>query len=326
MDHPLSRRRFLALMGGLACVPFLPGCAPEAKPIRIAIHMWPGYEPLSLANSLGLLDDKQVTLIETDSFTDSIKLLEEGKIDGAGLTLDEVLRLRETGIPLSVLLICDISAGGDMLLAQPDIKTLADIKGRRIAVEDGALGALMLYEILHTAGLEKSDLTIVSLPIEQQAQAWQRGEIDAAVTFEPAASEIKSLGGKVIFDSRQIPELIFDVIAVRTELLDAAHSDALRHLLAAHLQALGHINTNPDDAAYRMAPRFKLPPDQVLSTFKGLVLPDLDNNLRLLGGTAPVALRSAQRIADTMQKAGILHQPADMTGLLRPEYLPKKAS
>jgi len=203
---------------------------------------------------------------------------------------------------------------------------MADLKGRRIAVEKIALGELMLYQILLAAGLNREDVIPVSLTVEEQAGAWQRGEIDAAITFEPGANQIKKLGGKVLFDSSRIPELILDVIAVRTELLDAADADALRHLLSAHLKALQHINVNPDDAAYRMAARFKLPPGEVLSTFKGLVLPDLDNNIRLLGGATPVVLNNVNIIAETMLKAGLLHHKADLNGLLRPEYLPKSIS
>lgn len=308
-------------MGVAACTPLLPGCLRRPRPVTIALHMWPGYEPLSLARSMGWLDENQVTLYETHSATDSIELLEQGKIDGAGLTLDEVLRIREYGIPLSVILVCDISAGADMLLAKDNIKTLTDIRDKRIAVEEGALGALMLHEILLTAGLQRADIKIIPLTVDKQAAAWQRGEIDAAVTFEPGSGQIKKLGGRILFDSRQIPELIFDVIAVRPEMLDKKYHSALHHLVSAHLKALHHIRINPDDASYRMASRLKLPPDEVLSSFKGLVLPERDNNIRLLNTTSPVLLKSASKVAEVLLQADILHKPAKLDGLLRPEFM-----
>lgn len=320
-----SRRRFLALIGGLSCLPLIPNCAIEPQPISLAVHIWPGYEPTSLARALGWLDEKLVKLIEIGSAIESIKLLEEGAIDACGLTLDEVLRLREKGIPLSVILVCDISAGADMLLVRPGIKTLADIKGRRIGVEDGALGALMLYQVLLAAGLQPEDVQRVSIPVDKQADAWKRGEIDAAVSFEPGSSQIIKLGGNLLFDSRQIPELIFDVIAVRSSLLDQAHAEAFRHLVAAHLKALKYIDTNPDDAAYRMAPRFNLSPEQVMPTFKGLVLPDLENNIRLIASPAASMLKSASIVGDVMLKAGILRDRPNLDGLLCADYLPRQA-
>ena len=185
----------MAMVGALGCVMLLPACSSKTKPITIGLHIWPGYEPIPLARTLGWLDDKRVKLIQTNSATESISLLEQGKIDGAGLTLDEVLRTREKGIPLSVLLAFDISAGADMLLAKPKIKNIASLKGARVGVEDGALGALMLHEVLLTAGLKPEDVKTVSLTIDQHVEAWRHNEIDAIVTYEPAAGEIIKLGG-----------------------------------------------------------------------------------------------------------------------------------
>lgn len=323
---PFSRRSFLTLLGSLACTPLLSGCLPQAKPVTVATHLWPGYEPLSLASDMGWLDTQQVKLIHSETFTDSIKLIEQGKIDAAGLTLDEVLRIRESGVPLAVILICDVSAGADMLLAKPDITTLAALKGKRIGVEDGALGSLMQYQILQAAGLRTEDVHLVSLTAERQLEAWQQNKIDATITYEPAATHIRQAGGKIIFDSRQAPDLIYDVIAVHPDALDEAHSAALHHLVDAHLKALTHLNTNPEDAAYRMAARFGMPADQVMSTFKGLLLPDLSNNYRMLKTSPPPLLKSATVVAEVMRSAGVLQHSADLREIIRPEYLPKMES
>ncbi|MDO9067107.1 MAG: ABC transporter substrate-binding protein [Deltaproteobacteria bacterium] len=78
--------------------------------------------------SEGWLDTQQVRLVEMSSGQDSLKALAEGKVDGAAMTLDEVLQARASGLPLSVVMIFDISAGADMLVAYPGIKTLADLR------------------------------------------------------------------------------------------------------------------------------------------------------------------------------------------------------
>lgn len=320
MPTRLNAVKVLLALCGTA---FISACTPEPAPITISTHIWPGYEPLSLAHEMGWLDKNLVKLIQSSSATDTIRLFEEGKIDAAGLTLDEVLRLRDKGIAVSVIFICDISAGADMLLARPGINNLSDLKGRSIAVEDGALGALMLYQVLQTSGLRLEDIKPVSITIDKQVDAWKRGTVDAAISFEPAASELIRIGGKKLFDSRQIPNFIFDVIAVRSAVLNEAHAEALRHLIAAHLKGLRYININPVDVAYRISPRFKLPHDQVMATFKGLVLPDLYNNMRLFDTSTSTILKSAAIIANVMRQAGILRQQADLNGLLRPEYLPR---
>jgi NitT/TauT family transport system substrate-binding protein len=320
----ISRRDFLAWSAGLLAMPLLPGCTPPQKSVRISFHVWPGYEPTTLASSLGWLDPKQVEIIASDSATDSLARLKRGEVDGAGLTLDEVLRARENGLPLSIILICDISAGADQLLTKPAYHSLSDIKGCKFGVEEGALGALMLHEILKSAGIRDGDVQIVPLPIDRHVAAWQHGDIDCVVTYEPAASRILGLGGKRLFDSRSIPNLIIDTLAVRTELLDGSHDAALRHLVANHLRGLRYLNTNSDDAAYRLTDRFQLPHDQVLAAFRGLILPDLDNNRRLLESAQPVVVQSANQVAAALLEAGLLRQSPRMDDLVHAEFLPKE--
>jgi NitT/TauT family transport system substrate-binding protein len=270
------------------------------------------------------LDAQKVQIVASESATASMELLKRGQIDAAGLTLDEVLRARENNLPLSIVFICDISAGADQFLTRPSFKSLSDIKGCRIGVEEGALGALMLHEVLKAAGVKDRDVNIVALPIDRHVYAWQQGDIDCVVTYEPAASRIIDLGGKRLFDSRYLPNLIIDTIAVRTELLDGTHDEALRHLIAGHLRGLRYLNTNPDEAAYRLTERFQLPHDEVMAAFRGLVLPDLDNNRRLLAGERPIVLESAKTVAEALLEAGLLHRPPALQDLVHPEFLPKE--
>lgn len=295
------------------------------QPITIASHVWPGYETMFLAQSEGWFDSKQVHLLETKSATDSIQALADGRVDGAALTLDEVLQARARGIPLSVVMIFDISAGADMLLARSDIKTLAGLKGKRIGVEQGAVGGLMLSEILKKAALKPQDIEMVPLTIDQQKDAWMANRIDAVITYEPVASQLLDRDAHKLFDSRQIPNTIVDVLAMRSEALDRSHAAAIRQLLAAHFRVLDHLNRNPYDAVYRMAGRLNLPADEVLSAFKGLLLPDADNNRRLLTGARPPLLATAQMLSTVMVENSLLPRPDPLATIIRAEYLPAAA-
>lgn len=318
----LTRRQFAMLMGGLAVVPVFPGCRARFQSISVAAHVWPGYEPMFLARSEGWLDAKQASLIETRSATESLQALAAGKVDGAALTLDEVLRARAKGIPLAVLMVFDVSAGADMLVARPGIKKLVDLKGKRIAYEQGASGALMLSEALSAANLNRDEVKPVALPVDQQYAAWQQGQIDAAITYEPVASQLLALDAVKLFDSRQIPEAIIDVLALRSDVLDPVHASAIRHLISAHLKALAHLHRNPQDASYRMAARMGLPADKVLASFRGLVLPNAVNNRRMLTTAASQFSDSARKLSRLMVKEGILQHEDPLTELIRAEYLP----
>ncbi|NTW89011.1 MAG: ABC transporter substrate-binding protein [Desulfobulbaceae bacterium] len=292
------------------------------KPVSIGANLWPGYEPMFLARNQGWLETERVRLVETASYTDSLKALAEGRVDGAALTLDEVLKARASGLPLSVVMIFDVSAGADMVVARSEIKNPADLKGRRIGFEQGTVGELMLTETLRIAGLTKEEVTLVVLPVDQEPTAWSRDQLDAAVTFEPVASQLIAQGAHKVFDSGQIPNLIVDVLAIRSDVLDWSHAYAIRHLIVAHFRALKHLHRNPQDAAYRMAPRLGLPVEKSLSVFKGLLLPDAAENYRLLTGTSPELLTIARKLSAIMVKSELLKQDAPLTSLIRADFLP----
>jgi NitT/TauT family transport system substrate-binding protein len=294
----------------------------DDKPIAIATRIWPGYELMYLARSEGWLAAEQVRLVEMSSGQESLKALTEGKVDGAAMTLDEVLQARASGLPLSVVMIFAISAGADMLVARPGITSLADLKGRRIGFDPGSVGQIMLVEFLRAANLTKEDVTLVTLPITQQRKAWSRDLVDAVVTFEPVGTQLLEQGALNLFDSRQIPNTIVDVLAMRNDRLDRSHAGAIRHLLAAHFRALEHLQRNPQDAAYRMAPHLGLPPEDFLSAFKGMMLPDAAHNYRMLAGTSPELLPSVRKLSAIMAKSGLLKEDDPLTNLIRADFLP----
>ena len=319
----LTRRQFITSLSGLALVKAFPACTWFSdQPISIAAHVWPGYESMFLARSEGWLDSNQVTLVETSSATESVKKLSEGKVLGAALTLDEVLKARATGLLLSIAMVFDISAGADMLVAHPSIKKLADLKGKRIGYEKNSVGELLLNEILKVAELKKHDVELIELTIDEQIQAWNLGQVEAVVTFEPVASHLQAQSGVKLFDSRQIPNTIIDVLAIRNDAIDFTHASAIRHLISTHFHAIDHLKRNPQDASYRMAAHLGLPVVDVLPAFKGLVLPDAAYNYRLLEGSQPELLKSAQNLASNMIKNEKLQHKDSLDALINSDFLP----
>jgi len=292
------------------------------QPIRIAAHVWVGYEPMFLARDKGWLDSQQVQLVQTASAHDSLLAVAQGKVLGAAVTLDEMLAARETGLALSLVLVFNSSLGADMLLVRPGIRQLSDLKGQRLGVEASSVGTLMFEQVLKQAGLNKRDVQIERLAVNQHAGAWQRKKLDALITYEPVATGLLNQGMVRLFDTRQIPNTIVDVLAVRADLLEPSHTKALQHLIAGHFRALDHLMRNPQDAAYRMATHLNLPASQVLTAFKGLVLPTAANNYRLLVGSPPEMHKTAAKLSALMLDAGLLKLPDPLTQLIRAEFLP----
>ncbi|NMG16666.1 ABC transporter substrate-binding protein [Aromatoleum bremense] len=301
------RREFifgLASLPVLATLPALGACATLQRSPVIAIHHWIGYETLYLARDFNLLPPG-VALREGLTAVDSLQALKTGHADAACLTLDEVLHARAAGIALTVVLVFNVSSGADVVLARPGIKNLTDLSGKRIGVEKGAVGALMFGKMQEEAGLDASALTVIHVPVNRQYAAWEAGEIDAVVTYEPTATHLMRAGARRLFDSRQIPETIFDVLAVRSDRLDR-HENALRRIVTSHFEALEHIRSNRQDALYRIAARHNVSPEEANRALAGVVLPSLSANRAFLASSGSRLSRAAGVLSALMTEQGLL--------------------
>jgi NitT/TauT family transport system substrate-binding protein len=248
--------------------------------------------------------------------------LRNGAVEAGALTLDETLNLLEDGVDLRVILVMDVSNGADVLLARDDIHDLAALRGRRIGVEEGATGALMLDAALQAAHLTAADIQLVPLTVNEHVSAWNAGKIDALVTFEPVASVLLVRGAHRLFDSSQIPRRIVDVLVVRDEYAET-HPQQLKALLAGHFAALEFLAQKPEEASARMSRRLAVPPPQVLEQLKGMQFPDAQQNRQWLAGPQPwLPLRSAE-LRDLMQQRHLLESKVEVSRLTLPAFLPE---
>ncbi len=314
----LGRRRFLQAGCALTLFGLLPACAPQQR-LRIASLVWPSYELMFLARREGWIMRQRVDLIETGSTTESMQAIRDGNADGAAMTLDEVLRMHSSGHPMVVVMVFNISAGADVVLARSEIPNLQALKGCRIGAEFTGLGALVLNRLLAAARLSREDVEVVPLTWDRHMIAWQEGLVDVLITFEPVAGQLRRDGARVLFDSRAIPDTIFDVLAV-TEEASRVHRNSIQHLTEGYFRALEYLRTNPEQAAGRMADRLGVEEQHALELFEGIILPDVRGNKRLLGeGKVATA---AESLSELMLQDGLLHKAPDIRGLVSTAYLP----
>ncbi len=318
----MQRRHALVALSLLpAFAAGLAGCS-RAKPLRVALHPWIGYEALFLARALGRLDP-QVQLHETAQASESLAALRDGRADAAGLTLDEVLRARDGGLDLLVVLIFDVSAGADQILSRAPIQHVSELKGGVVGLERSGLGDLLLAKALELAGLPPDAVTWLDVPPSSQVQAWLDGTVDAVVTYEPTASALMRLGAHAVFDSRRIPDTIFDVLAVRRDRLPAVDA-SLRAAVGGHFVGLEHLRSSRQDAIYRIASRQHAPLDDVLRALGGVTLPSLEGNRQFLGPSSRV-WAAVDALESLMRGRGYLKQAVRRDNLLSAQWLPDRA-
>lgn len=303
----------LAVTAGLA------GCQPPPEPLRIVSSPWPGYEPLYLARDLGYLKETSVRITELPSSNINVEAFSNGSADISTLTLDETLTLLAKGQKLRILLVMDISNGSDGVVAKPGINSLAELKGKRLGMENIPLGAYILSRVLEMSGLKASDIEVIPMPEDKHEKAYLQGKIDAAITMEPYMSRITKAGAHKLLDSSQIPNEIFDIIVVRDEVYKARRDD-LCHLAKQWFRTLDYVKANPQDANARMGKRLGTDAEAFRVAMAGLIVPSREDNQRLLGGKTPTLIAPAKRLADVMLREHMIPAPVDVAASIDPSF------
>ena len=93
--------------------------------------------------------------------------------------------------------------------------------------------------------------------------------------------------------------------------------------MAGHFRALGHLQTNRQDAIYRIAARQKISTEEVQLSLAGIVLPSLDANRGYLGGQDLRLPRAAKTLSTLMVERRLLAREDDLAGLFSSAWLPR---
>jgi NitT/TauT family transport system substrate-binding protein len=221
-----------------------------------------------------------------------------------------------------IVLIVDVSHGADVVVGRSGMRTMKDLRGKRVAVESGALGAFVMSRALTLNDMKASDVSIVHLESNEHPAAFRQGQVDGAVTFDPYRSQLVGSGARILFDSSQIPGEIVDLLAVRASVLDK-NPHAVQTMLAAWFKALDYLERNPKDAAARMAVREQITGDQFLQALRGLRIPSRADNLKMLAGEHPTLAVSGRQLMNLMLESKLLRKEPEIDGLLAPGPLQK---
>ncbi len=265
-------------------------CAKEPPPpLRVGFVVWPGSESMYLARDLGYYAKTPIKLVDYASDLEIMRSYRNGDIEAAALTLDQTWSLAETAPDFRIVLIQDFSYGGDAIVAKPEIKNLQALKGRRVGLESDSLKAFILSRALGQVGMSSKDVDIVSLVGAEDESALKQRSIDALVTSEPTISKLRAMGAKLLFDSRQIPGEIMDVVIMRESVL-IKQTTAAQDLTIGWFRALDYLQLHPADAARRIAPHSGIKPLEFLKSLNSIRIPDVQSNQKICnrsrGGTS----------------------------------------
>lgn len=320
VPRSLTRRRLLASGAALLASP-LAGCGARPPVLRVGANDWPGYRFLQIAVARQLAGAGAVRTVAMPSATATLRALAAGNIELAGLTLDELLAARADGLDLVAVAVIDTSHGADVLLARPGVDSLAALAGRRIGVEQSAVGALMLDAALGHAGLPATAVEVVYATLDEHLDGYRSGRFDAVISFEPVAGALAAAGARRLFDSSAVPGRIVDLLVARRDQLGRRDA-ALRGIVAGHYAALADWRRDPAGTTAWLAATDLMEPERAARLFDGIRMIDPVEARDWMQGAPSRLQRQAELLSELMVRARLLPRVPELAAIGTADFLP----
>jgi sulfonate transport system substrate-binding protein len=312
-----------AVMGVLICLSLLAGCGAGGKPEQGQVTGEPagkqgkpsviriGYQKYGTLNMLkarGDLEKRFAALgysIQWALFPGGPQLLEAmnaGSID-LGHTGDAPpIFAQAAGTPMVYVAATSASPESEAILVKADspIQKIADLKGKKVALNKGSNVHYFLVKALESAGLQWKDIQPVYLPPADARMAFEKGSVDAWVIWDPFyAAAQQTSGSRVLTDGKHL--------VANREFFLASQTFAKQHadLLPVWLEELKKVDEwakqDPHGVASFLAPEL------------GIDIASLERaSKRRAYDVEPISdtiIAEQQNIADTFYRIGLIGKP-----------------
>ncbi|MFM0224264.1 aliphatic sulfonate ABC transporter substrate-binding protein [Paraburkholderia dipogonis] len=258
------RRLLLATAVAVSALTSLaPGVAHAAPPAELKLD-YAYYSPESLViKRNGWLeqelaaDHTQVKWVLSLGSNRALEYLNSGAIDiGSTAGLAAVLG-KANGNPIRAVYVFSRPEWTALVVRKDSpIRTLADLKGKKIAATKGTDPFLFTLRALHTAGLSRDDVEIVNLQHPDGRVALANAQVDAWAGLDPhmAAAQIDD-GARLLY--RNVDFNTWGLLDAREDFI-SAHPDTLAHVLKVYEKARLWIAVHPEETAKIVAEESKV--------------------------------------------------------------------
>lgn len=311
----ISRRNFTGLLAGSVALPLIGGAPATAaeKVVRIGYQK---YGTLVLLKGKGLLEKKLEKIGYTAQWTEFpagpqlLEALNIGAVDFGSTGETPPIFAQAAGAPLVYVAHEPPAPRGEAILVQKDspIKSVADLKGKKVALNKGSNVHYLLVKALEEAGLAYSDVKVSFLPPADGRAAFERGAVDAWVIWDPfqAAAEVAIEARELRNGEGIVPNHQFYLGAKK--FIDA-NPQAVDVLIEAIAEIDVWTKSNTAAAAAELAPSVGIP--------EPVLVKALDRQSYGVRPLDETVVKQQQAIADTFFDLGLIPKKLSIADVVR---------
>lgn len=261
-----------------------------------------------------------VEFVLLDDFNASREAFKAGKVDLLWQTIDafptEVEGLKE--FEPQVIFQPDWSRGGDAIVVRRGINSVADLKGKKIAVAPMTPSQTLLLNMFEAGQVKTEDVQIIEVGNAiDAADLFKKGQVDAAVVWSPddQACVQAVTGSKVLLNTKTAKNIIADIFFAKKSYVDG-HQKELASLVEGWLKGNAEINSSVDakkEAAKILSEGFSQPLDFCETAIDNARLCTYGDNINFFNingnfkGVTGESLYS--RMGVTFARAGVIKSP-----------------
>ena len=241
----IQRRRLLAGAGLAAASLAAPSVLrAETRTVKMGalrlVHSMPPYFYEKFAPA-----DLKIEIIVFDSPTDGKNAVVTKSVDFGTFGIAAAILGGAVGEPVVVVGALSNKGMGVISKAGSDIKTVKDLKGKRVGIWPGSTQEVFIMERLRMEGLSIKDVTAVRVPFGEMPTMLARGDVNAYVGAEPGpALSITSGAGQLVEYPYSTPMGGLNMIFGTHEDTVAKNPDLVRTMLKTHRQAVEFMMAN----------------------------------------------------------------------------------
>jgi NitT/TauT family transport system substrate-binding protein len=260
---------------------------PGADAVKIGYSAWIGFLPWHVAQAKDLFTANKVD-VDLQWFSDypkSLGLLQTGKLDGNSQPLTDIVIAVAGGADLVVVMTNDNSTGADKIVVSNKIKSIRDLKGKKVAVEEGGPNHFLLAQALKKAGMTFKDIQLVKLETSKAAAAFAAGQVDAASVFAPfTTTALKRSGSRELFSSSNFPGSISDHLVFTRKFVNA-HPEKVQAIVDSWFDTISYINTskNKDEVNEIISKRLGVSVAEYKDYLDGAKIFAIEDNIQAFG-------------------------------------------
>src|ERR1044072_4710979 len=302
------------VMRGLLAVAFdlaLSGSSFTADALKELHIDWATYNPVSMVlKQKGLLEKEfakdgiSIVWVQSAGSNKALEFLNAGSIDFGSTAGSAALVAKINGNPIKSIYVYSRPEWTALVTTKDSkIASVADLKGKRVAVTRGTDPHIFLVRALLGAGLSEKDITPVLLQHADGKTARTRGDVDAWAGLDPMMAQAEVEEGAKLF-YRKAEANTWGILNVREQFLKD-HPDAARRVLAVYEQARKYSLANYDELKKSFIAVTKLPEAVVDKQLKERT----DLNYNRLGATQRDSILEAGL---ALQEAGVIEAGVDV--------------